>query len=290
LSQSQRLTERRKNAAPVSKINTPRHPTSIAQHPNPPYCGWDIRPPANIPQRKREGDCPNRSGCPSGEKMPTKSRKSIPRATRPPLPAAPAPHALRMGHPPSREHSSTQTGGRLSQSQRLSERRKNADQVPKINTPRNPTSIARRTHTHRTADGTSALPRTFLSAKGRAIVPIAAAGKTAKKCPPKSRTIKTQQNQTAIAPRPHPPHCGWDIRPPANIPQRKREGDCPNRSGCPSGEKMPTKSRKSIPRATRPPLPSTQAHRTADGTSALPTFALPDIRPPAPSRYKFDSR
>ena len=184
--------------------------------------------------------------------MPTKSRKSTPYGTRPPLTAA------RATRPP----------------------------LPS-------------THAHRTADGTSALPRTFLNAKGRAIVAIAAADQAAKKCRlnPENRhptepypINRRARHQTSIAQHPNPPHCGWDIRPPANIPQRKREGDCPNRSGCPSGEKMPTKSRKSIPRATRPPLPSTQAHRTADGTSALPTFALPDIRPPAPSRYKFDSR
>jgi hypothetical protein len=505
LSQSQRLSERRKNADQVPKINTPRNQTPIAQHPNPPHCGWDIRPPANIPRRKREGDCPNRSGCPSGEKMPTKSQPSKPSETAIPAPL-PSPTALRMGHPPSRQHRLTQREGDCPNRSGWQDGQKVPTKVPNhqnpakrphhrhcprpphcgwdirppantnspkgraivpiaavvlaakkcrpspnhqnpakrpyprhcprpphcgwdIRPPANtdspngraivPIAAAGKTakkcstksrtiknqrnghtraiaHAHRTADGTSALPRTPTHPKGgrlsqsqrlarrpksarpspnhqnpakrpyprhcprplhcrwdirppantnspngRAIVPIAAAGETAKKCSTKSRTIKNQRNghtrahTRAHVPNPSPPRCGWDIRPPENIPRRKREGDCPNRSGCPSGQKMPTKFRKSIPRATKPPLPSTQTHRTADGTSALPPTFLNakgraivpiaavvraaknadqvpkintprnqtpiaqhpnpphcgwDIRPPAPSRYKFDSR
>jgi len=219
LSQSQRLSERRKNADQVPKINTPRNQTPIAQHPNPPHCGWDIRPPANIPRRKREGDCPNRSGWRDGQKVPDQvptiktQRNGHTRAIAHAYRTADGTSAL----PPTPTHP---TGGRLSQSQQLARRPKSARPSPepsKISetaTPAPTPAPTSQTQAHRAADGTSALPRTFLDAKGRAIVPIAAVVRAAKNADQVPK-INTPRNQTPIAQHPNPPHCGWDIRPPA---------------------------------------------------------------------------
>ena len=170
--------------------------------------------------QKREGDCPNRSGCP---RRPKSARRS-------PEPSKPS-KTERPLQPP-QTHRTTDGTSALP---RAFLNGKGRAIVPIAAAVRAAKKCPPKSRTIKTQQNRTAItprprpphcgwdirpPASTNSLKGRAIVPIAAVGKTAKKCPPESRTIKTQQNRTAVAPRPRPPHCGWDIRPPASISQR----------------------------------------------------------------------
>jgi len=267
-------------------------------------------------RQQREGDCPNRSGCQSSQKMPTKSRGSIPRETRPQMPSArrQMPGASRPTHcgwdirPPITAFFNVK-GRAIVPIAAAARAAKKCRPSPEDRYPAKPGNHCPTPEVRPQMPGASRPtpcgwdirpPVTaFPDVKGRAIVPIAAAARAAKKCRPSSEDRYPAEPGTHCPPRdarrqtPNARRLTPDAlrmgHPPSHncISRRQREGDCPNRSGCQSSQKIPTKSRSSIPRETRHPLPDARPQMPG---ASRPTPCGWDIRPPVTAFFNVKGR
>ena len=221
MSQSQRLARRPKSARPSPNHQNPAKRPYPRHCPRLPHCGWDIRPPANTDSPNGRAIVPIAAAGKTAKKCPPKSR-TIKTQRNGHTTARTRAHAHRTADgtsalPPTPTHPK---GGRLSQSQRLARRPKSARPSPNHQNPAKrpyPRHCPRPLHCRWDIRP----PANTDSPNGRAIVPIAAAGETAKKCPIKSQPSKPSETAT---PPPLP-----DATHPNPTPTALRMGHPPSR-------------------------------------------------------------